>query len=172
MNTLEEQVHALAERVGQLEDQLALYRIVSSYGPAMDTGSGDACGALWAEDGVYEFAVPTDEGTTIHTAQGPSGVKGMCEADFQRELIRNGCAHVMAMPLLEVTGDTAVATGYSRVYRHGNEGFFLWRVSANRWEFERQPDGWRVTHRSNRMIDGDPDARRILRRGLGIVSGD
>jgi hypothetical protein len=172
MDNLEEALDALHERVRQLEDQLALQRIVSTYGPAMDTGSGDECGALWAEDGVYEFAVQTDEGTAVHTAHGPAGVKGMCEADFQQDLIRHGCAHIMATPLLEITGDTAVATGYSRVYRHDAGGFSVWRVSANRWEFKREPDGWRVTRRSNRMIDGDPDARRILRRGLGLAPGD
>jgi hypothetical protein len=172
MNNLEEAVNTLTERVKQLEDQLALYRIVGSYGPAMDTGSGDECGALWAEDGVYEFAVHSDEGSVTHTVLGPAGVKGMCEADPQQELIRDGCAHIMAMPLVEVTGDAAVATGYSRVYRHADDGFSVWRVSANRWEFKRQADGWRVTRRSNRMIDGDPEARRILRRGLGIDPGD
>jgi hypothetical protein len=172
MSDLEEVVNTLSERVKQLEDQLALFRIVSTYGPAMDTGSGEQCGALWAEDGIYEFAVETDEGTDIHTAHGPAELKGMCEADFQQDLIRGGCAHIMAMPLLEVTGDTAVATGYSRVYRHGDDGYSVWRVSANRWEFTRQPDGWRVARRSNRLIDGDPGARQILRRGLGIDPGD
>jgi hypothetical protein len=172
MSNLEQAVAALTDRVTQLEDQVALYRIISTYGPAMDTGSGDECGALWAEDGLYDFAVRSHDGTAIHTAEGPAGLKGMCEDDYQQELIRNGCAHIMATPLLEVTGDTAVATGYSWVYRHDDDGFSVWRVSANRWEFKRQLDGWRVTHRSNRMIDGDPDARRILRRGLGIDPGE
>jgi len=169
---IEATVRALSERVRALEDQLAVYRIVSTYGPAMDTGSGEECGALWADDGIYEFAVHVEGGSEIHTVEGPAGVKGMCEDQFQQELIRQGSAHIMAMPLVEVTGDSAVATGYSRVYRHGDDGFWVWRVSVNRWEFSRQPDGWRVTRRSNRMLDGDPDARRLLRRGLGIPPGE
>jgi hypothetical protein len=79
----------------------------------MDTGSGPECGSLWAEDGVYEY----DD----RRADGPAGVAAMAEAEYQAELTREGCAHVMAMPLVELDGDTGVATCYSRVYRHGDD---------------------------------------------------
>jgi SnoaL-like domain len=159
MSELEDTVRALAERIKRLEDQQAIYRLVSSYGPAMDTGSGPECGSLWADDGVYEY-----DGSRAH---GPAGVAAMAEAEYQAELIREGCAHVMAMPLVELDGDTAVATCYSRVYRHGDDGYWVWRVSANRWELVRTPDGWRVKRRINRTLNGQPDARNILRRAVG-----
>jgi hypothetical protein len=55
MRDVEEAIRALDERMKLLEDQQAVYRLVSSYGPAMDTGSGPECGSLWADDGVYEY---------------------------------------------------------------------------------------------------------------------
>jgi hypothetical protein len=72
MSELEDTVRALEERIKQLEDQQAIYRLVSSYGPAMDTGSGPECGSLWADDGVYEY----DD----RRAHGPAGVAAMAEA--------------------------------------------------------------------------------------------
>jgi hypothetical protein len=39
----------------------------------------------------------------------------------------------------------------------------VWRVAANRWELLRTPAGWRVTARTNRLLDGTEEARDLLR---------
>ena len=158
MADADDRLRALEERVALLEDQLALYRLVSTYGPAVDTGSSQAAGALWHDDGVYEF-----DTTRL---DGPDGIAAMVEGKGHQGLIQNGCAHVMAMPVVAVDGDTARATGYSRVYRHVGDGYEVWRVSANHWEFRRTPEGWKVTRRVNRTLDGGEEARQLLRRGL------
>ncbi len=75
----------------------------------MDTGDSAAAAALWAEDGVLE--------SDLARLVGPDAVAAMVESDGQQSLIRDGCAHVQAFPLVTVDGDSAVATGYSRVYR-------------------------------------------------------
>jgi hypothetical protein len=156
---LDERVARLEARIGQLEDQLALYQLISSYGPAVDSGSADQVAAIWTEDGVYDtFPAPLI---------GREGIRAMVVSDGHQSLIRNGCAHVMALPHLEVDGDRAVATGYSRVYVHGENGFSVWRASSNRWEFVRTPEGWRAVSRVNRALDGDPEATQILRDGAG-----
>ncbi len=49
-----ELVEQLARRVELLEDTLAIQQLVTTYGPAVDSGSAEAVGALWTEDGVYE----------------------------------------------------------------------------------------------------------------------
>jgi hypothetical protein len=36
------------------------------------------------------------------------------------------------------------------------------RVSANRWELERVGGTWRVVRRTNRLLDGTPEARALL----------
>ncbi len=154
-------IAALEERVRLLEDQLELYRLISSYGPAVDTGSSDAAGALWHENGYYEFEA---EGT--HRLDGPAEVAAMVLSDGHQALIRQGCAHILALPVVRVNGDTAAATGYSRVYRHTDNGYEVWRVSANHWDFRRTPAGWRVEGRVNQTLDGSPEARAILARAL------
>jgi hypothetical protein len=148
----------LEERVAVLEDQVELYQLISSYGPAVDSGSGDVAAGIWTEDGTYD--------TIPKPLEGRAAIRAMVHGDGHQSLIHRGCAHVMALPFVTVDGDHAVATGYSRVYLHGDDGFGVWRASANRWEFVRGPQGWRATHRVNRALDGDDDARRILRDGI------
>ena len=154
----QDRLAALEQRVQQLEDQVALYRLISSYGPAVDTGSAEAAGALWDEDGVYEF--------DTSRLDGPDGIAAMVRSDGHQGLIHQGCAHILALPVVTVDGDRATAAGYSRVYRHTDQGYEIWRVSANAWEFRRTDAGWRVVRRVNRTIDGGPEARRLLEVGV------
>ena len=51
------------------------------------------------------------------------------------------------------------------LFRSG-DNFRTWRVGANRWEFVRTADGWRVKQRINRVLNGDAEARELLRRGV------
>jgi hypothetical protein len=150
---------ALERRVQLLEDEVAVLRLVNSWGPAVDTGSSEAAGALFDEAGVLE--------SDLSHLDGPSAVVAMVESDGQQSLIRQGCAHVQSAPMVSVDGDRAEAVTYSQVYLHSDQGHHVWRVSANQWEFARTPSGWRVTRRSNRVIDGSPDAQQILVRALG-----
>ncbi|MGH7856341.1 MAG: nuclear transport factor 2 family protein, partial [Candidatus Binatia bacterium] len=122
-------------------------------------GDSDAAAALWDDDGVLD--------SDLSHLEGPAAVAEMVLSEGQQSLIRQGCAHVQGFPVLTVEGDRATATGYSRVYRHTDEGHEVWRVSANHWEFRRTPSGWRVTRRTNRVIDGGPEARDVLGRALG-----
>jgi ketosteroid isomerase-like protein len=154
----EDRQAALEDRVRLLEDQLAIHRIVNSWGPAVDTGDSRAAAELWADDGVLE--------SDLSHLVGPEAVAAMVESDGQQTLIRQGCAHVQAFPLVTIDGDVATATGYSRVYRYLDGGHEIWRVSANRWEFRRTDGGWRVTRRVNHVIDGGPEAQELLNRGL------
>ena len=48
---------------------------------------------------------------------------------------------------------------------HGESGFFIGRLSASRIELGRQDDGaWKIVHRQNYMLNGDPAASRLLGR--------
>jgi SnoaL-like domain len=145
---------ALESRVHQLEDHLAVLRLINSWGPAVDTGSSQEAAALWDESGVLE--------SDLSRLEGPGEVVAMVESDGQRELIRKGCAHVQSAPVVTVDGDQAVAIAYSQVFLHSDGGHEVWRVSANRWECHRTPDGWRLTRRVNRVVDGAPAARSVL----------
>jgi ketosteroid isomerase-like protein len=131
----EDRIAALEARVRLLEDQLAIHRLIHSWGPAVDGDNPEAAAAIWAEDGVL---LSDMRGTRL---DGPAAVT--------------------------VDGDTAKAVGYSRVYLHDADGgYAVWRVSANRWDFRRTADGWRVTRRINQAIDGGPKARELLNQAF------
>jgi hypothetical protein len=47
---------------------------------------------------------------------------------------------------------------------HGvSTGFRIHRAGANVWELARTQDGWKVTRRTLRPLDGSEDARALLR---------
>jgi hypothetical protein len=145
---------ALEGQVRRLEDQLAIVRLINSWGPAVDTGSSEEAGALWDESGVLE--------SDMSRLEGPAAVVAMVQSDGQQSLIARGCAHVQSAPIVTVNGDRAVAIAYSQVFLHTDDGHDVWRVSANRWECQRTSSGWRLTRRVNRVIDGEPAARSVL----------
>jgi hypothetical protein len=52
--TAEDQIAALEPRLRRVEDELAIGRLMASYGPLVDAGDADAVAGLWAEDGEYD----------------------------------------------------------------------------------------------------------------------
>ena len=154
----QDRVEALERRVLELEDQVAILRVINQWGPAVDTGRAVAAGALFDADGVLE--------SDLSRLDGPAAVEAMVESDGQQSLIRQGCAHVQTAPVITVDGDVATAITYSQVYLHALEGHQVWRVSANQWELRRTGSGWRVTRRLNRVIDGDAQSHGIHGRAL------
>jgi hypothetical protein len=158
MADLESTVRALAERVQILEDRLAIYQLIATYGPAVDSCSGPETAAIWTEDGVYD--------TDGNIYRGSAGLQSIVTHDTHLGYVKAGSAHVMSLPHVVVEGDRAVATGYSRVYLHDKDGFRIARTSANRWELERTPQGWRCRHRTNRLITGGEEPRALLAQGV------
>lgn len=153
---LREIVAALEARVARLEDQLAIHRLINSWGPAVDTGQAEAAAALFSEDAVLT--------SDMSHLVGPAAIEEMVHSDGQQALIHQGSAHVPAFPLVDIDGDSARAIGYSRVYLHTDTGYEVWRVSANYWEFSRTANGWRISRRTNHVIDGGPAAQELLAR--------
>ncbi len=153
---LEARVAELEEKVRVLTDALELQTLMARYGPAVDSGSADAAADLWAEDGVYD----SDGAAPMH---GADAVREMVNGPKHQSLLPN-CAHTIGPAVLDVAGDRAAATGYSRVYLRDGDAFNLWRLAANRWDFARTASGWKVARRTNRLL-GTDDAHELLRRG-------
>ena len=152
-------VPQLAERVRALEDEQEIVRLISSYGLAYDAdgaGQGPRAEAIWTESGVY------DAGEAVW--RGRAEIAGMVEGEVHQGLIAQGVAHVLGVPTIRLNGDHAVATCYSRVLRNDPGGFSVWRVSANRWELVRTPEGWRAAYRTVRSLNGSAEARALLGR--------
>src|SRR4051794_8725662 len=49
------ELERLAARLQRVEDELAIRRLILSYGPAADAGETGRAGALWADDGEYDW---------------------------------------------------------------------------------------------------------------------
>jgi SnoaL-like domain len=154
---LEATVRTLEKRVGELEDRLAIYQLMYSYGPAADSGSSQAAANLWTSDGVYDVA---DTGVLT----GHNELQSMYEGQSHQALIKKGASHLTASPHVTINGDTAVATCYSFVFAHEDGNYKVWRVSSNRWELVRESGRWRIKRRSNRLLNGAEQARAILAR--------
>jgi ketosteroid isomerase-like protein len=151
---LKDRVAALEARVNVLEDQVEIHRLINSWGPAVDTGNAEAAAALFSDDAILQ--------SDLSYLISPAAIAAMVRGEGHQSLIRGGSAHIPAFPVVRIDGDTATATGYTRVYRHTDRGYDIWRVSANHWQFRRTDDGWRVTKRVNHVIDGGPEAPELL----------
>lgn len=152
----------LEARVERLERELALYRLIATYGPAVDSGSAPAAAALWAADGVYDFGDGVLEGARA--------VEAMIDGRAHQSLIHEGVAHMLGLPLVDIDGDHAVVTCYSQVCRRIEDGFRVWRVSANRWELDWDGTRWRTAERRAYVLDGSERARALLGQGVANTS--
>jgi len=151
----------LQARLSCLEDESAIAKLILSYGPAADAGLTSFAGQLWAEDGVYDW----DADGEPH--RGSTAVDSMLRSDGHQGLIARGVAHFAGPPLVEVDGDQATAITYSLIMRSEGDRFFLWRVSAVRWDLERVHALWRVQRRTNRLLDASGGGRELFGASLG-----
>ena len=158
MDDFEDRVRALEARLRAVEDELALYRLMTSYGPAADSGDGVKASEIWTEDGVYDADGPG-------VMDGRGAIVAMLSDEGHQSMVP-GCAHMNHPVVIELDGDRATAVGYSQVWRtdtdpSGEAKHRVFRLAANRWEFARTDDGWRVVRRTNRRLNTDA-AREIL----------
>jgi hypothetical protein len=116
-----------------------------------------------------EFARPTGRASIAD---------GSSSAEHHRA-IEQGIAHFAGLPYVRVTGDTAFAISYLQILvpdrvgpmfevpNHGSSrGFHVHRVTANRWDFIRTEEGWKIRRRTLRPLDGTGPAREILSSAL------
>ncbi len=151
-------VAKLEARIRAVEDHQALSQLVASYGPAVDSGSADAAAALWTDNGVFDV-VPYFE------LVGHEGIAGMVNGAGHQSLIRHGCGHVLSAPKIVVDGDRASGWNYACNIRWDQDAdrFWIARLSANKWEFERGDEGWLVVRRTNVNLDGTERSRNLFR---------
>jgi SnoaL-like domain len=164
------EVDELAARIRRVEDELAIRRVILSYGPAADAGLAERAGTLWADDGEYDWD------TEQPALRGPAAVARMLEGSGHQSLIAAGVAHFAGPPLIEVDGDRATALSYSLVLRRDDDQrVYVWRLGAARWEFARDDDRWRIHRRTHRQLDETGAGRELfgetLRGGFGEETG-
>ena len=166
MGTAQDQL-TLEDRLRAVEDRLAIYQIIASHPPAADTGTADYYRNAFTPDGIMDLG-----GGKFAEA---AGVARMVTTPEHRAAIAGGLCHFAGLPRVTIDGDRAVAISYLQIVTpnrgappvevagHGTtSGFHIHRAGANRWDLERGQDGWKVTKRTLRPLDGSPEARELL----------
>jgi ketosteroid isomerase-like protein len=149
---------AIEARLRKLEDQIAIYQIVCGYGYAVDGLNGDAVGSFYTEDGVYAVG-------DIANFEGRDRIAAITRDPGHLGFVGAGCAHISTLPHVIIDGDEAIATCHTMVSRNGDEGFYIFRLSASRIQLARQDEGgWKIVHRQNYLLDGNPAAPALLAR--------
>jgi hypothetical protein len=160
----------LEERVREIEDRLAIYNLIASHPPSADTGAADYTASVWAEDGEF------DRGANFPAPKGREAIASGSSHPEHRRALEQGIAHFAGLPYVRIAGDAAFAISYLQILvpdrvgpefdvpNHGKtSGFHIHRVSANRWDFVRTAEGWKIKRRRLRSLDGSEPAREILR---------
>ncbi|MGB8390273.1 nuclear transport factor 2 family protein [Mycobacterium sp.] len=148
----------LVARLRRLEDERDVRQLIASYGPAVDAGDPDAAARLWATDGVYDV-----DGWRM---EGRSDVHAMVTSAAHQKLVGQGCCHFLGPCVVTVDGDSAVAVCESLMLVRDGDGYRVWRATANHFALRRMDDQWQISTRTSRVLDGNPDAHALLRKGL------
>ena len=165
---------ALDARLQQLEDERDVARVIASYGPLVDSADAAGAAALWATNGTYDV-----EGWQMSTS---ADVHAMVGSPSHRELVAGGCCHFLGPAVVAVTGDSAVALCESLVLLRSDEAspnridraawrsapgeYVVWRATANHFTLSRLDGRWRITARTSRLLNGNPEAHMLLTAGL------
>ncbi|MFZ1164102.1 nuclear transport factor 2 family protein [Mycobacterium sp.] len=157
--TVEERLAGLEQRLRRAEDELAIGRLMASYGPLVDAGDAAAVAELWSEEGEYDV-----DGWHMRSR---ADVADMVRSSAHQGLIGSGSAHFLGPVCVEVDGDNAIAVCESVVVLRNDDGrgYRVWRAGANHITLRRTPAGWRIDKRITRALDGSSEARGLLAAG-------
>ena len=152
------QNNSVETRLRALEDQQAIYQLVCGYGYSVDGCNADSVGECYVDDGVYAVG-------DMPSWVGREAIAAITRDAGHLKLVGAGCAHMSSLPYIVIDGDRAVATCHTMVPMHGENGFFIGRLSASRLELARQKEGsWKFVHRQNYLLDGKPEGPALLSR--------
>ena len=160
----EDRLAELEKRIGALEDQIAIYQLLMTYGPSADSGSDDVVLAIHHPDAEYDSG--------LEVFRGADGIANMIASlPLHHDIMAGGSAHMASMPVVRIDGDQATAICHGQLLRFDPEAdaFRIWRATAVRLEFRRTSDGWKIYRRVNQLLDGSDASHEHFRDGLRSV---
>lgn len=156
----DERIAAIERRLAALEDERDIARLIAAYGPLVDSGDADGAAALWTVDGSY------DVGDWLMSSR--DDVAAMVRSDAHQGLIAKGCCHFFGPPVIEVSGDDAVAVCESTLLvRREAGGYSVARAGVHLLRLRRDGDSWRITSRVARQLDGTGAGCDLIAQALG-----
>jgi hypothetical protein len=153
-----ERIQLLESRVARLEDEVAIARLIASYGPLVDAGAADAAADLWASDGTYDV-----EDWMMASRD---DVRAMVRSDAHQGLIGRGCSHFLAPAVVTVHGGAAIAVCESVLLMRRGDGYIVLRAGVNHFVLQRIDGRWQIRSRTTRTLNGDAFPRELLAAGV------
>lgn len=164
------QLEVLTQKIQALEDEQCIRNLIVRYGFALDAGDAEAAMALFTDDCIFEVSAPATGRTdtaknkeNVFIMRGRESVGGMVLSEPHQSLLPN-CAHTIGPVVIDVQGDKATATGYTRIYLKEDQHIRLFRLGINHWELVKQPE-WRI-HRRVSQVLGEQQAQELLKAAL------
>jgi uncharacterized protein (TIGR02246 family) len=147
---------ALEARLTKIEDQIAIYQVITGYNYGVDGLNAEAVGSCYTDDGINAVG----NGGEV---KGREAIEAITRDPNLRKLVAAGSAHMSSVPYIVIEGDRAVATCHTMVAMHREDGYFVGRLKASRLQLARQCDGgWKIVYRQNYALDGNPAASALL----------
>lgn len=157
---------ALEARLRELEDDRDIRELLARYGYYADAPLDEEYFGLFTDDCVMDVSAGRGEDPyEIVRWEGLAEMRRfLSERTAQHDNGFYGRSfHVQGNNLaVKVTGDDAVANGYSFIFHQDGPTLKLLSASLNAWAFRREDGRWKIRTRKRRMA-GAPDAKEILR---------
>jgi hypothetical protein len=146
----------IEKRIRRIEDQLAIYQLISAYGAFADSNNVAAMQALFHVDAEMVIG-----GHGV--LKGHAGIADAMHGPYHQMLTTNGSGHTASLPYVVIEGDRASATLFNILFRHRNGEFIVERVAAGRWEFIRSLAGWKIFRKTTEPMFGTTEkAQKVL----------
>ncbi|MFC3172698.1 nuclear transport factor 2 family protein [Novosphingobium bradum] len=150
---------SVEERLQAIEDRLAIYNVISAYGPTVDGCNLEDMGRVYAEHGIYDVR-------DFQYMDGLADIRAMMNSVGHRTLTGHGAAHIGSLPHVELEGDRAIATNYNLIYGRKDGEPVLLRLSISRIYLSRGSQGWRIDRRIIDPLDGRASSRDLAARAF------
>lgn len=158
---------ALEARVRQVEDQLAIQRVITDYSAHLDARDYDGYVGLFTEDGVWQNGDTRREGRGEIRAM-LTGLFGEPDPGF----VNLSSFHQIGNFEIDVDGDTAHAKSRFVFVMRGEGGAPTPSLSGQYEDtLVRTEDGWKIAHRLDHTIMPTPQewVAELRRRGLATM---
>lgn len=158
---LEVDLANIATRLQRLEDELALQRLIVTYGLAVDCSDIDAALACHLESAEYIVSAARP-GMPDLILKGHDEIGEMLRGPLHQSLVPDS-AHTIGPVITEDHDHSYRATGYSRLYHQGA----LMRIAINQWQFAPSSSGFKIARRISRVV-GEEKAQELLREHFAM----
>lgn len=165
-------ISALAARLTLLEDRLEIFTLLAGLAHSSDTADQTY------QTHAYRYDCVMDRNNAAELIIRNEAIVAIIGGPQHSRAIEADMVHFAGLPLVQIDGDNAVATGYLQIVvpvEQGERtaldgygvspGLAIWRLTANRWELAKDSNGWRVTRRIIRSVPS-AEIRQLMAPGL------